>query len=150
MNVLVARAAALARTKDWLAGRAFAWGTADCLAMLSAHLEHNGQGALPKRHYRTAIGAKRALHKAGFETLEQLMDSLLPRIAPAQMLPGDVGLYRGDPEMGGGTLDALVIGAGRKALGWIGGHEEAVVMTVHRLDAAWRVEPFDAAQDGPR
>lgn len=148
---LVARSAALRRTKAWLSGRAFAWETADCIAMLSAHLEHNGHGGLPKQSYRSALGAKRALKKAGFDNLEQLLDSLLPRIAPAQMLPGDVALAPGDPEgLAGTRLDALVIGFGRKCMGWVGGHDEAVVMTEDRLFAAWRIEPLIDAEGRPR
>jgi hypothetical protein len=36
--------------------------------------------------FRTRQGALRALCKTGHRTLECLMDSLFPRIAPAQML----------------------------------------------------------------
>lgn len=136
------RAAALALTRDWLSRRTFDWHESDCLAMLAVHLAHNGHGIVALPPYRSALGAKRALGKAGFADLGAAIDSVLPRIAPAMMLPGDVALVPGDPEGLGGTgIDALVVSFGRKAMGWTGGLAEAVVMTVSRMDAAWRVEP---------
>jgi hypothetical protein len=63
------------------------------------------------------------------------LDSILPRIAPAAMLPGDIAAVKGTE-----GLDALVIGAGLKVFGWHEGAETPVfiVPTPGMLDVAWR------------
>lgn len=141
MSGLPARDAALQQTLGWIKGRRFAWWSADCIRLLRTHLVNNGHAPPPLPHYRSALGAKRALTKAGHADLAALLDSLLVRIPPAAMLAGDVALIEAEPEEDGGGLGALVVSCGRKSIGWIGGSEEAVVMTVHAMKAAWRVDP---------
>jgi hypothetical protein len=86
--------------------------------------------------FRSALTARRALSAAGFDTLEQLLDSLLPRIAPAAMWPGDLALLAGEP-----PFDAIVIAAGGKVLGWHEDTPERGLMPIaaDTFIGAWRL-----------
>lgn len=136
-NPLVRRQRALLKTMNKFKERPFAWGENDCASLFRSHIVAMGHKKAPKiPKYDTALGAKRALKEMGFESMEELVDSLLPRIAPAQALPGDVVLM-GGPE--GEVLDAVVISVGGKVFGY---HEDgeggAVVITPNEIKAAWR------------
>jgi hypothetical protein len=132
---LVRRNDALAKTLAKYRGRKFEWGVNDCAKMLRSHLVNMGHRKLPKiGHYRSAVGAKRALKDVGFDTLEQLLDSLLPRIAPAAMLAGDVALMEGDEVLG-----AVTICVGPKVMGWHQDSEVPVNIVPLQIKAAWRV-----------
>jgi hypothetical protein len=132
---LIRRQKALQKTADKYRGKRFEWNKADCLAMLRSHLVAAGHKGLPKLpKYKDGSGAVRAFKKEGFKSLEELLDSILPRITPAEMLPADVALMKGD-----GPLDAVTISAGRKMLGWHADSEEAVFIVAHEIKAAWRV-----------
>lgn len=132
---LVRRQRALEQTMAKFRGRPFDWRGADCLTMLRFHLVKLGHKSLPKiPPYRDALGARRALEKAGFGSMEALLDSLLPRIAPARALAADVMLMGSDGE----PLDAVVISVGQKVFGF---HEDAVgavVITPAAIKGAWR------------
>lgn len=67
--------------------------------------------------FRSALGAKTALKATGHATLEALLDSLFPRIAPATMWVGDLALMEG-----GDGFDAIVICAGGKMIGYHDDH----------------------------
>lgn len=131
---LLRRQDALTRTKDRYLGRPFAWGSADCIKMGRFHLRAMGHRPPPAPAYRSAVGAKRALVGTGHETIVALLDSMLPRIAPAEMLPGDILTLDGTEH-----FEALAICVGRKALGWHEGAEGAVFYTPLKINAAWRV-----------
>lgn len=132
---LVRRQQALEKTVRKYRGQPFEWGKSDCVTMARSHLVKMGHRGLPKLpKYRDAIEAKRALKKTGHGTLEALLDSLLPRIAPAMMLPGDLGLM-GDED---GGRDALVISVGHKVMGWHQDADRLVNIVPARIDAAWR------------
>lgn len=92
-----------------------------CIHLLRAQLIEFGHSPPPVPMFRTPLSARRALRKAGFKDLAALLDSLLPRIAPARMLVGDVALFPGDDGNGGrAVLDAVLIHGGGKMLGWRG------------------------------
>lgn len=134
------RRVALEKTMAKYKAKPFAWGKSDCATLLRSHLVAMGHRKVPKLPaYDSALGAKRALGELGFETMEQLLDSLLPRIAPAMMLPGDIAVT-GGPE--GSPLDAVVIGVGFKVYGFHeDGEDGAVVITPdpdRPLKGAWR------------
>jgi len=134
VNDLLRRQRALQKTLAKYRGKPFAWGRADCLRMVRSHLVAMRRRGLPKvPRYRSVLGAKRALKATGHANLEGLLDSLLPRIAPAEMLPGDVALMGGDEH-----FDAITISVGRKVFGFHQDAEGAVVMTPHEIKAAWR------------
>lgn len=129
---LVRRNAALAKTLAKYQGQKLVWGKTDCLRMLRSHLVAMGHKGLPKiPPYKDEKGALRALAQAG-GSLEGILDKVLPRVAPAAMLPGDVALMQGD-----GPLDAIVICVGRKVVGFHQDMEEAVIMIPHEIKAAW-------------
>ncbi len=131
--MLLKRNAALAKTMAKYRGKKLDWGKVDCLKMLRSHLVAMGHRGLPKiPAYRDAQGALKALAASGGD-LEAILDGILPRIAPAAMLPGDVALMPGDQ-----GLDAIVINVGRKVIGWHADSDEMVVVIPHKIKAAWR------------
>lgn len=132
---LLRRDEALKKTLAKFKGAPFDWGKADCISMARSHLVAMGHKRVPKLpKYRDAAGAASALKETGFDTLEALLDSLLPRIAPASMLPGDLVLLEGEP-----PFDCVTICLGRKVLGFHQDAEGAEVLKVNQFKAAWRV-----------
>ena len=131
---LIRRQRALEKTVAKYRDRPHDWRSVDCIRMLRSHLVAMGHKRLPKLpRYDSALGAKRALKEAGFGSVDALLDSLLPRIAPAMALPGDVLLARGDEGLG-----AVTLSVGLKAFGW---HEDApgaTVLVLHEIAGAWR------------
>lgn len=116
MHDALRRHRALEKTQAKYAGKPFAWGRNDCVRMARAHLVAMGHRKIPKiPPYSSGIGAKRALKAAGAESIEGLLDGLLPRIAPAMMRIGDIAVMQGDE-----LFDAITICAGRKFIGWHG------------------------------
>lgn len=91
----------------------------------------------PLPDFRSAIGARTALRKTGHASLEALLDAMLPRIAPAAMLVGDLALVPGEPPFDA----ALGVWAGDTLLMY---HEEADALAnvkdaMPQIVAAWRV-----------
>lgn len=133
------RRRALEKVRARFEGKPFAWGRNDCLILARAMLAAMGHVGLPKvPRYRTALGAKKALKSLGADTVPELLDTLLPRIVPAQMLPGDLALVESEEEGFGGTV---MIGLGWKLWGW---HPDADAFAVvdpapDAIQAAWRV-----------
>lgn len=114
MNDLLRRHAALAKVQAKYDGRPIDFQTVDCLRMLRSHLVAMGHKHVPKLpSYRSAAEARRALKAVGHDSLESLLDSLLPRIVPAMRLPGDVVLFAGTR-----GLDAVTLCVGHKVWGW--------------------------------
>lgn len=72
------------------------WGSQDCLRMAAHCLRQLGH-APPLRDagpYRSPLGARRALKRTGFASLDRWVDSWgLPRIPAAMALPADVLAY---------------------------------------------------------
>jgi hypothetical protein len=101
--------------------------------MAHAHLLAMGHKPPRVPPYSSSVGAARALKRSGFTSMEALFDSLLPRIAPAEMLPGDLALIEGEP-----PFDSCVICVGVKVMGWHQQADRLVNMTPHSIKAAWR------------
>ncbi len=135
---MVRRVAAAQKTLDRFMGQPFGWGTADCSRMVAFHLRQMGfKPALARfGSYKTAIGARAALKRAGFETLGDVLDAMcLVRIPPAAAIVGDI--VQGDS---GEPLGALGIYLGNGAM--LGFHEDAPGATTIRrlsLSDAWSV-----------
>ena len=74
---------------------------------------------------------------AGYETLADVFDGLgLPRIAPANMLVGDIAILPGEE-----GFDAVVISAGNKLLGWHPDDEsglQPIAEAMAQVTGAWR------------
>jgi len=130
----------VARTEKVVArfrGHAFSWSNRrTCIHLARAQMRALGHRPPALPDMRSALTARRALKAKGFDDLEALMDSLLPRIAPLEMLPGDLALVPGE-----GGLDALAISAGSTLLMY---HQAAdglvpVKEAIGAVKAAWRV-----------
>lgn len=111
---LVARAAATQRTADKYRTRPFDWRTrSTCIHLARTQLRNLCHTPPPVPDFRSALGARRALTKSGFDSVAALLDSMLPRIAPASMVVGDLAIIEGDER-----FESIVVSAGGKMLGW--------------------------------
>jgi len=124
------------------AGKSFDLGGADCVQLVHFHLSKMGHKGLPDPSgYSSPIGVGKKLKSLGFANLEELFDSLLPRIAPAFMLPGDLALVKAEKGAPAWRAGTVVISVGRKFLGW---HPDADILAVifpnveAPFVAAWR------------
>lgn len=94
--------------------RPFSWtGRRTCLHLARAQMRAMGHAVPKMPELRSALAARSALASVGHPDLTSLLDSLLPRIAPAALLVGDLALMHGD-----GPFDAIVVSAGGKVLGY--------------------------------
>lgn len=117
----------------------FKFGSRDCVrlgAFVLRKRRHRVQLA-KAGSYSTALGARRALDRAGFATLGDALDSYgLPQIAPAAALPCDLVLIPGEGPFGGALM--MAVGNGRV----FGYHEDLVgadVLQPVSFIGAWRV-----------
>lgn len=134
---LAQRAAATQGVIDRFRSRPFDWSRrATCIHLARAQLRALGHRPPAIPDFRSARGALTALKKTGHDSLESLLDAMLPRIAPLSMVVGDLALVPG-----AGSLDALAISAGGTLLMY---HEQAeglanVKDALPQVKAAWRV-----------
>jgi len=120
--------------------RAFDWHGASCIHMVRFHALAMGHRGLPKLPpFRSATGALTALRGQGCESLTELMDRHFPRIAPAQMMLGDVAVLPGES----GPFPSLHLYDGiGSLLGW---HEtapegvRAIKNAMSSVETAWRL-----------
>ncbi len=131
------RAVATQVVVDRFRARPFGWATGGtCIHFARAQMKALGHRPPTMPRFQSAIGARRALRASGHADLAQLLDALLPRIAPAAMWVGDLALMRGD-----GDFDAIVVSAGRLMAGY---HADAldrgvVNIEAHQFIGAWRL-----------
>jgi hypothetical protein len=121
----IRRAVALERTRARFAGRSIELGVSDCAILARAHLKHMGHKGIPAPGtYRSPAQAVKRIRElcakvgAEGEGLEPLLDALLPRIAPAEMLDGDIGMVEREDGPLGVDHGSLVIRVGIKFWGW--------------------------------
>lgn len=133
------RRRAVAKTLAHYQERSFDWRRqATCLHM--ARFQIRAMGHTPPRipPIRSELRAMKELRARGHDNLIALLDTLLPRIAPAEMRLGDLAALPGE----GGRFDALLINvAPRKFAGW---HPDSFLMAVMDVSlgdvtAAWRL-----------
>lgn len=135
---LAARADATEKVVARFRNRPFDWrDRATCLHLARAQMRALGHRPPAIPDFRSPTGALTALRKAGHDTLESLIDSMLPRIAPLSMIVGDLALVPGVA-----PFDALAISAGNWTL--LMYHQEAeglanVKEALPQVTAAWRV-----------
>ena len=135
MHEMELRAAATRATWKRFAGREWAWGSVDCIKLARHQAVKMGHKGLPRSpRYSTALGAKRALGKMGFETVEGLLEAHFPRIAPAAARVGD--LIIGDGAEG---LDAVFVSGGRKMMGFHVDAAELVWIIPEQVRGAFRL-----------
>lgn len=132
------RRAATEATLTKFRNTAFDWGTGrHCMKLAHFHMRQMGKRppALPR--IRSLLAAKKELKARGVESVIELLDGLLERIAPAQMQLGDLAALPGDD-----GLDAIFVCAGpRRLFGWREDQPVAVMLAIDLRDvkAAWRV-----------
>ncbi len=140
---LVRRVAVADRVAQKFLRQEFKWGERDCVRM--AHLVVTGLGLpSPVRRagtYRSERTAMRALAKAGFKTIDEALDQMFPRIAPAEALPADIlGFKSACPQMGSALGVALSNG---RCVAFIDdpsvGGNRAILGHSHCAEVAWRV-----------
>lgn len=138
MMELERRALATRKTEARFRDKPFRWdGAATCIHLMRYQARNMGHKVPTVPRFQSALGAKRALLKMGHEDLLSLMDSMLPRIAPAMMRIGDIMAVKGDEH-----FHALVIrGSATKFLGW---HDDAQGCTIIDIPlenavGAWRL-----------
>lgn len=140
---LVRRERALSATMQKFAGTEMVLGTSDCVQLVRFHLVKMGHRGLPKPPpYSSPAGVTKALKALGFDNLEGLFDSLLERIPPAFMRPGDIALVQAEKGAPAWRAGTVVISIGRKFIGW---HPDAPTLSIIQptvdepFVAAWRV-----------
>jgi hypothetical protein len=137
------RRLATAATMRRFGGQPFSWRrSTTCLHLARFQMRQMGHRPPKMPPIRSALAAKRALDARGHASVIELLDSLLPRIAPAEMRLGDLAAAPGDPEDNQGWLDCLLVNvAPRKFAGW---HPDQHLMAVLDIElgtitAAWRL-----------
>lgn len=134
MTEIERRVAAIAATRARFEGRAFAWGRVDCAKVAAFHLRQMGHrrslGLARAGSYSSALGARRALRRAGHDSLERALEraGAVP-IAAAAALPADMLITPGTD-----GIDALAIMLGNMAV--LGFHEDAMArgVTIIRIN----------------
>ena len=137
-EIMIRRVDAAQATLDHWIDRIFKWGSCDCSRIIAWHLrqiDHNA-GLMRFGNYRTALGARAALKRGGFKSIEDVLDAmLLPRIAPAYAMVGDIVRGAGTDSFG-----AFGVMLGNGAM--LGFHEDTAGVSVLRrieLETAWSV-----------
>lgn len=116
----------------------FKLGKNDCVRMAAYVLRKRGyRPQLGKAGtYTTLVGAKRALKRAGFDTIAEALDALgLTRIAPAAALPCDIIMVPGEGPLDGALH--VAVGNGR-TLAYHADIDGADILQPIEFIAAWR------------
>lgn len=138
MLELERRRVATEKTLARYRGKAFDWRRGiTCVHLARHHLRNMGRKVPTLPRVRSALGAKKALKANDWASVTAMLDELLARITPAQMLLGDLAVVPGDQ-----GLDAIFVCAGpQKIFGWREDVEGMALLdvTLDELTAAWRV-----------
>ena len=139
MSAIVRRRDAAQATLDRFRDRPFRFGRYDCVRLAAFHLRQLGHRPQLARagSYASALAARRALERAGHRSVAEAVDALLPRIAPATALVGDIVQMDAEDDLGG---LAVLLGGGRA----IGYHQDLVgagVLQPVAIAIAWRADP---------
>ena len=132
------RRAATEKTMARFRDKPFDWAkSATCVHLARYQMRNMGHKTMTIPRFRSAIGAKKVLKGLGHDSVTSLFDTMLGRIAPAQMLLGDLVAFPGE-----GGLDGITVCAGpHKVIGWHEEHDTMVVLDVEldEVSAAWRL-----------
>lgn len=139
MSELLRRAAATEEVLRRFQNRAFDWKAGHtCLHLARAQLLAMGHRPPRIPAFRSALGARRAMERAGYANLAEVFDRMgLPRIAPATMWVGDLALVPGTE-----GFAAVFVCAGGPLVGWhdAGGETISVVHdAMPMVSVAWRL-----------
>lgn len=132
------RDATQATLDKWL-NKPFEWGKSDCARMGIDHLRNMGHK--PKtskaRSWKTAVSAKAAIKRAGFNDLIEAIDDMGHlRIAGAYAIAGDIAIIEADNPLG---CLCVCIGPNQ----WLALHEAAqgfTIIKIKKFKAVWRIE----------
>lgn len=133
------------RTETVLAqfrARAFDWDGASCIHLARAQAVAMGHDVPRLRPIRSAIGARRALIAQGYDRVEDLLDSLFPRIGALSMLLGDLCAVPGEDDDGQGFPALFIADGAGNLMGWHAADPSRVVPVKQALgavSAAWRL-----------
>jgi hypothetical protein len=132
------RRLATQRTLDRYRDKTFNWAEGRTCVHLARHqLRNMGHRPPSLPRFRSALAAKRAMEERGWSSVEEMLDSMLPRITPAQMVLGDLAIVEG-----AAGFSSIVVCAGpQRVLGWLPSGEGVAVYAggVSELTAAWRL-----------
>jgi hypothetical protein len=135
---MIRRVAAAQATLDHFKGKPFVLGEADCARMAAFHLRQlKLKLKIAKAgSYKSPLSARRALIRAGFESLADALDKHgFARIPPAAAVVGDILALPAEDDLG---ALAVALGNGR-VLGWHPDAEGATVLQPTEFVAAWSV-----------
>ena len=140
---LVVRVAACQAVVDAHHNQPFVWGQRDCFrSILAPVLKALGHKAAlaPFGRYANALGARRALKRNGFDSVEHYLDQRpFLRIAPAAALPADLLGLKGEE---GDWLGIAVQLTNGRAFGFMAGADgepRGHVIQPLEVVAAWRI-----------
>jgi hypothetical protein len=108
-----ARVAGTQKVLSKYRGKPFEWGKNDCVRMARTQLVAMGHKPPKLPRYNSEKTAIRRLKEAGFDSVEDMLGSMLVEIEPARRLAGDLATVKGE-----GKISAIVVCAGGKWLGW--------------------------------
>lgn len=135
------RVAAAQLLLDAWKGRPFSWSAGHCIRLVAEHLKRMGYRPPLERagSFSTAIGAGRAMRRAGVANLSDAVDLVpgLVRIAPAAALVADIVELEAEPPF---SALAVAMGNGRV----LGFHQDlagAGLLEPRSFVGAWRVDP---------
>jgi hypothetical protein len=135
--VMVTRRDATQSTLNRYKGKVFSWEKGiTCIHLFRFHMRNMGHKIKKVPRFRSEFGAKKALLQEGVTSVSGLLDKFLERIAPAQMLLGDIAVL---PSEDG--LEAVFICAGpRRFFGWREDHAETVMLEIdlNEISGSWR------------
>jgi hypothetical protein len=132
---LIRRHAAVEKVVRKYQGKPCDFREADCIRMARTLLIALGHRPPKLPAYSSLLGARKALKAKGFDTVEALLDSLLPRIPMARLLPGDLLVVPGEDD----GIDAVWMALGvNRAFGWHADAEGAVAIEPRQVKAAFR------------
>lgn len=135
MNELLRRKEATEKTLEKYRDKPFSWKDGfTCIHMLRFHLRQMGHKPPTLPRIKSALAAKRALTDRGWKDVGEMLDTLLPRITPAQMVLGDVALFESEDGFG-----AITISLGGKVMGWHPDYEGMTALEPIQIAGAWRV-----------
>lgn len=104
----------------------FSWvKAATCLHMIRRHVRAMGKPVPTMPRFRSALTARAAMQARGWRSLAEVMDAVLPRILPAEIIIGDVVELPSDSDVFGALCIAL--GNGR-VMGYFEGQAGLAVM----------------------
>lgn len=140
MSDLLRRQRATTATLARYRGRTFCWRAGvTCVHLARFHLRKMGHKPETLPRLRSIVGARRALKDRGWADVAAMLDAQagLMRIAPAQMLTGDLAVLASADGIG-----AIFVCVGpHKMIGWREDAPGAVVLdlTFDQVTGAWRV-----------